>query len=320
MTNTEIRDVPPLHDVDIRLLRVFKTVVESGGFSAAEEQLGVGRSTISKHISGLEDRLNFRLCERGRAGFAITPHGETVYAAVIELLDALDNFRSKVSTAKGYLSGAVHLWTMDNSHNEEGNPLAASIDKFKERPGNAQLLLNAATPKLVEDSVAAGQAHIGLTIARGDLPGINYCKVSSETTSVYCAVNHPKFQELTNSKDCTKHLAGCDFVMRAYLRNEQIMNGKVWHSSATSGHVETTLQLVLSGRYLGVIPDHMAARWVASGEISRVLFPGSAASTDVNLVFRVKSISNPTVKAMIEDILSVYQVSKAKTRQLLSGK
>ncbi len=49
-------------DVDIRLLDVFRTVAACGGFTAAEFELNVGRSTISKHISDLETRLGFKLC------------------------------------------------------------------------------------------------------------------------------------------------------------------------------------------------------------------------------------------------------------------
>ena len=35
-----------VHDVDLRLLRVFDAVVRSGGFSAAQAELNVGQSTI----------------------------------------------------------------------------------------------------------------------------------------------------------------------------------------------------------------------------------------------------------------------------------
>lgn len=56
-------------DFDIRLLRIFRSVVESGGFSAAETVLGIGRSAISQQMSDLEQRLGLRLCQRGRAGF-----------------------------------------------------------------------------------------------------------------------------------------------------------------------------------------------------------------------------------------------------------
>lgn len=46
-----------LADMDIRLLRVFNSVVECGGLSAAEMELNIGRSTISRHLKDLEARL-----------------------------------------------------------------------------------------------------------------------------------------------------------------------------------------------------------------------------------------------------------------------
>lgn len=50
-----------LRDLDLQLLRLFVTVVESGGFSAAQGELGVGQSTISTQMAKLETRLGFRL-------------------------------------------------------------------------------------------------------------------------------------------------------------------------------------------------------------------------------------------------------------------
>ena len=63
-------------DFDLRLLRVFRTVAQVGSFSAAEGVLGITRSAISLHMSDLEKRLGgIRLCQRGRAGFALTEEG-----------------------------------------------------------------------------------------------------------------------------------------------------------------------------------------------------------------------------------------------------
>ena len=59
-----------LSDADMRLLRVFKSVVDCGGMAAAELELNIGISTISKHVKDLETRLGLTLCHRGRSGSA----------------------------------------------------------------------------------------------------------------------------------------------------------------------------------------------------------------------------------------------------------
>lgn len=74
-----------LSDVDFRLLRVFRAVVACGGVSAAELELNIGRSTISRHLTDLEIRLGCKLCLRGPAGFRLTEEGERIHAAALQL-------------------------------------------------------------------------------------------------------------------------------------------------------------------------------------------------------------------------------------------
>ena len=304
------QDIPPLHDVDIRLLRIFKSVVECRGFSAAEETLGVGRSTISKHVADLEARLSIRLCERGRAGFSVTSHGQIVYEATIELLDSLDHFRSQISVAKGRLSGSVNLWVMDSTQFEIGNPLAQALTSFKQRPGSVVININTADPEAVEEAVVSRQANVGVTIANGDMPGLTYRAVGSETTALYAAISHPINTLAAGERIENIDLAKFDFVTRGYLRSEPTLRGRHWKSTAIAFHVEANLQLVLSGQYLGVIPDHIAAPWVQRGQLFRLPMPEAQSTTTIFAVFRTKSKSLPVVTAMVEDIASSYGMTR----------
>ena len=56
-----------VHDNDLRLLRVFQSVVRNGGFAASQDALGLTLATISNHMSALESRVGVRLCHRGEA-------------------------------------------------------------------------------------------------------------------------------------------------------------------------------------------------------------------------------------------------------------
>ncbi|WP_239685904.1 helix-turn-helix domain-containing protein [Photobacterium swingsii] len=64
-----------IDDIDIRLLQLFLIIVESDGFSAAQYQLNMHQSSISKKMNDLETRLGMTLCHRGRSGFKLTPDG-----------------------------------------------------------------------------------------------------------------------------------------------------------------------------------------------------------------------------------------------------
>ena len=84
-----------VQDADLRMLRIFVTIADCGGFSAAQSVLNIGQSTISEYISRLETRIGVRLCERGRSGFRLTEEGERVYISAQRLLLAVEGFRQE---------------------------------------------------------------------------------------------------------------------------------------------------------------------------------------------------------------------------------
>lgn len=94
-------------EIDLRLLRVFHTVAEQGGFSAAEITLGKSKSSISLDISALETRLGITLCLRGRSGFALTDEGREVLEATHALFLNLEQFRQQVNQASGMLGSGL---------------------------------------------------------------------------------------------------------------------------------------------------------------------------------------------------------------------
>ena len=76
-----------ISDADIRLLRVFQAVADCGGMTAAELELNISTSTISRHVKDLETRLGLTLCRRGRGGFALTPEGARIAGLAIPGLE-----------------------------------------------------------------------------------------------------------------------------------------------------------------------------------------------------------------------------------------
>ena len=96
-------------DSDLRLLRVFRAVVTCGGFAAAELELNINRSTISRHIKDLESRLGVTLCRRGRGGFALTDEGEQVFASARKMMASVEEFQHEVDELHQRLTGALSI-------------------------------------------------------------------------------------------------------------------------------------------------------------------------------------------------------------------
>ena len=293
----------------MKLLRVFKIVVESNGLAAAEETLAIGRSTISKHVSDLEIRMDMKLCERGRAGFKVTPYGKIVYEGIIELFDSLDQFRSKVTVQKNLLIGSVSLWVMDNTHLELGNPVARAITTYKDRPGSVELKMNTTDPESVEEAIRIRHANIGITISNNSLPGLVYQKIGVESTSLYCtnqSLIHGKSESEIVQNDLMNQV---DFVLPAYLRDGPVLKRFHKDSNGVALHVDAKLQLILSGHYVGILPDHVAAPWVVKGDLFKIDYHEAEGENTLFVVYRSDNNNIATVAALIEDIQQSYLLS-----------
>jgi DNA-binding transcriptional LysR family regulator len=128
-----------ISDMDLRLLRVFRTVVDCGGMAAAELELNIGTSTVSRHIKDLETRLGLTLCRRGRAGFALTAEGEQIYAQTTQLLSATDAFRSSVDEIHQRMGGQLHVAVFDKTASNPASHIAQAISLFTDLAPDVRL-------------------------------------------------------------------------------------------------------------------------------------------------------------------------------------
>ncbi len=78
------------------LMSCFARAVETGSFSAAARDLGLGQPNISRHVAALEAHLRVRLLHRSTRRLSLTPEGERYYAEVRRILDAVDESESSL--------------------------------------------------------------------------------------------------------------------------------------------------------------------------------------------------------------------------------
>lgn len=81
---------PPLHSLDIRLLRYFAVVAEENNISRAAQRLFMSQPPLSRHIRQLEERLGVTLFVRHTKGLTLTNEGLRVLKIVRPLLELQD--------------------------------------------------------------------------------------------------------------------------------------------------------------------------------------------------------------------------------------
>ncbi|MBR9865741.1 MAG: LysR family transcriptional regulator [Oceanospirillales bacterium] len=291
-----------LGDAHIRLLRIYKAVVESGGFSAAEVELNISRPAISLAISELESLLNMRLCNRGRAGFALTEQGEEVYDATLQLLGGLENFRARINAINTELKGELNIGITDNMVTVPQMRITRALAALKARGPDVIINIRMIPPKDIESGVLDGQLLVGVVSEQRSLPGLNYFPLYDEQSLLYCSNEHPLFEK-DNSLLTDDELSGYDAVLPAYPQSAEIKQQQaLLKASASSTDREGIAFLILSGSYIGFLPTHYAKQWIREGRIKAIQPEKRSFTTHYTAITRKGARNNLIRDAFIEEL------------------
>jgi DNA-binding transcriptional LysR family regulator len=149
-------------DLDLRLLRVFKAVVDCGGMAAAELELNIGASTVSRNVKDLETRLGLRLCRRGRGGFASTPEGDRVYREILQLLGSVEAFRGSIDDIHRRMGGRLELAIFDKTATNTEARIHLAVAQFAALAPEVKLSVHVDSINGIERGLIGGAFHVGV--------------------------------------------------------------------------------------------------------------------------------------------------------------
>ena len=258
-------------DMDLRLLRVFKSVADCGGMAAAELELNIGTSTVSRHVKDLETRLGLVLCRRGRAGFALTAEGERVYQATVHLLSSVEAFRGSVDDIQRRMGGQLEVAVFDKTASNPQARVGGAVALFTDQAPLVGLSMHIASINAIERGIIDGSFHVGVIPAHRSSRSLSYVDLFGETMLLYCGAGHSLFGKrhsgLTWDKLKSYAFAGLGY----HSPNMALSQRARFVRAATGFDQEAIATLVLSGRYLGFLPDHYAESFDRRGQMQAIL-------------------------------------------------
>lgn len=293
-------------NVDIRLLDIFKTVVACGGFTAAEFELNIGRSTISKHISDLETRVGLKLCHRGPAGFSLTSDGEHVLNAAEDLFVALDRFQEQLDEAHSDLTGKLKIACLDHSSTNKAAKVAEAIRMFRDTAPGVTLDVSMEPPNVIEEGVINGKFNIGIVPLHRQSPMLCYHDLYTEDMRLYCGHEHELF-------------AADDVVLKAAQLQNYAYVGLSFNSPNMDVHQKLKLRksafvqneeamalLILSGRYVGFLPTHTAEPFIDKGLMREVKNDVANYTPTMSAIVRKSASSGRRLTAFLECLIAAH--------------
>ncbi|HEF4760911.1 TPA: LysR family transcriptional regulator [Pseudomonas putida] len=292
-------------DMDLRLLRIFSIVVKCGGFTAAQAELNMSQSNISTHISGLEKRLGYRICERGKGGFRLTEKGQRILKASSALFGAVDAFRDEAQDLAGRLVGDLYLGLADNIATLPAARIDAAIARFYQREHDMHVHIFVNSPTELELAVIDGQLDLAISYFSRPLPTLAYQPLYKEEIGIFCGDKHPLFGV---SAPSVEQLQAYDWIKHGFLPTDQVLPVTPERASATAHHMEAVAHGVLAGTHLGYLPAHYARPWLESGQM-RALQPQTLCyEVQHSMISHVGHPQSEAVRAFIEDLLAEHNL------------
>ena len=291
-----------LHDVDLKLLRVFATIVKCGGFSAAQAALNAGQSTISEQMSHLETRLEVKLCQRGRSGFHLTEQGVAVHEATLRLLGAVENFCLDADVLKQHISGQLNLGIIDSTISDPDSPIPRTTQRFVSRGHDVHLNVYVGAPAELEERVLDGRLHLAVGHFPIHVPGLSYSALYQEALGLYCGRRHPLYGSQAQGAELLKAIGASRIVARGYMQQYDLEQLGASKAAATVDNIEALAILIISGAYLGFLPSHFAAQWVKNCEMRQLAATQLQLMSPFDLISRRGVAPPPILQAFLEDL------------------
>ena len=117
-----------------------------------------------------------------------------------------------------------------------------------------------------------GRVHVGVVPQTVALSGLEYQPLYDERSLLYCAVGHPLFYaddaQISDARLNEQEAIAPTFRLPADIQAHY----QALHCTASASDREGMAFLILTGRYIGYLPDHYATFWVQQGRL-RALKP-----------------------------------------------
>lgn len=276
--------LPQIAAADLRALRVFDVIVESGSFTAAQERLNVNESTISSQISRFESRIGFKLCTRGRAGLQLTSRGKIVLEEYRKLDIAMDMFRQTVNSLENTAVGSLRVGTLEQTINERKFSFVDLFDQFINQAPSVHLSVTQDVQSELYQAVLDERLDVAMGAFNVENSMINSHHLYTEHQYIYCGSKHPFFNEPA-SHITHEMLRQEKWVSRGYQLTEFSRLPINTHQvTATSANLEAVTVIIQAGQHLGYLPEQFASKFEKSGKIRRLFADSLAAKLNFCLI------------------------------------
>jgi DNA-binding transcriptional LysR family regulator len=257
-------------ELELRHLRVFVAVIETGAYTRAARSLGISQSTVSETLSALERSLGTALLRKVAKGPMLTPAGEALLPYARRLLALTGELVAEIAKVSTEVSATLVVSAVESL---SAYVLPSRLAMLRDRWPKMRIEVLTGTCAQIRESVAAGRSDLGLVIET-DTGDLDDSILAKARLVIFGSPAHP----LARRGASAEPLHACDFYMsdaagdyhqmlRQYFEAAQIPPPK----TEVLGSVEGVKRGVLAGtNALGLLPVYALEQELRDGVLAEI--------------------------------------------------
>lgn len=307
--------------MEIRQLKYFVQIAESGNFSRAAEILRIAQPSLSQQMKNLEEELGVDLLLRHARGVTPTELGQQLYDHARRILQEVDRAKDVVRSRSRNPSGKVSVGLPTSACRGLGLPL---ISALAERQPNITLHVVEAMTGYLDDFLQHGRLDVALLYDHKAFEHVAWTEMMVEDLMLFVPPDHPlagaqavTFREMF---DLPVVLPGAPNVMRTVIEQFAARHDVVPAAMACDS-LPTISRLVRSGRALGVMPHFAFLDEMARGEMVAIPIIEPTPSWRLSVVVSQRTMNPRGAEAVAEVMADVIatMVESGAWRAKLTG-
>lgn len=151
--------------MELRQIRYFVKIADSGSMSRAALALHVSQPSMSLQMAQLEEEMKVKLLDRHPSGVRLTTEGETLYQHAMQILRLVESTKGLVAAAQSQVTGKVKFAM---AHTQAIQYALQLILKVRQAYPGVELEIYENTSSDVLYGVATGQRDIGVVVNHQD--------------------------------------------------------------------------------------------------------------------------------------------------------
>lgn len=289
-------------------MRIFKAVVDAGGFTAAAHLLGVSQPFVSQTMTRLELRLGVQLIHRSTRGHRLTSEGEQFLIACGRILYEIELAEAQISSAHSKISGELRI----------SAPLAFGLDQIvpllpktmADHPNVVfHLALSDSIANLIEDNVDVAIRMGRLTDS--SLVSRKLCNLQRlvvAAPSYVAAKGAPQTPAELSRHNCLMWEGPLDHLNRWSFQTEGRIQTLFANGNFRSSNGLTLFELCTAGVGVMRLAEHLALPAIRDGKLLPLLADYQVRDdTSISAVFLSERELLPRIRSFVDYLVEAFR-------------